>query len=900
MSQYVPESFEPINDGWIIRALNPEVIPESLREVLSAGVPAQIPGEATAILAASGLIDEPYDGDNERHQQWIGDVEWCFETSFQWNQDGQSRHDLVAYGLDTVATVLLNGRIVGHAQNFHRSYRWNVNDKLREGDNTLTVIFASPVHETEQREQTNGYYPHGEHHAFNQLRKPSSTFGWDWGIDIANAGIWQSIGLHSWTGIRIQSVRPLVDVHDKGEGILTTTVTIERDNIPNIPNPMEHMQYVEKHAQELAVPITVTVSRNGAVYESSTCIPFGENEIIIRQSIPNVELWWPVGYGSQPLYDVLVRIGTPDEPAYDEWKSHVGFRTVRVNTEADAIGRPFQILVNNTPIHARGYNWIPDDAMISRIDEHRYRRAVNDLVESNSNMVRIWGGGYYESDIFYDMLDEAGIMVWQDFAFACAAYPEDADTRAEVNHEATEQITRLSSHPSLVVWNGSNENYTAYADWGGYKQTLADRSLPVNRYGYGQKGWGDHYYAEMIPDLLASLDSTRIYLPSSPMSFSDYTSPNVDTDGTTHIWDVWNSADYRAYANYTPRFADEFGYQSPPAWSTLTAYVHDVPMDPFGDQMLVHQKADRGNLKLAKGMRSHLTPGTFEDISRDANGKRSWLLSTDQWDDIEDWHWACQLQQAQAIRFGVNHMRSLEPVNAGCLIWQLNDDWPVVSWAAVDYQGHRKPLWYASRDFFAPRYAVICPCVSDQEKDDLSWYGSKVACDAMSLTVLNDTCEAWAGEWLIQRCSFDGTVLSEQRFSIQIPANDRHVIMLPNELSSFEDTKHEILIATADHDYERVIYNPNEIIEQQLEHKPFTAHLVEVPDGYEITVFAQSYVRDLFCMADKIDPSAYATTGMISLLSGESATIHVHMSHTNEASALLASRVLRCGNDLKR
>lgn len=900
MSQYISESFEPIHDGWTIRALNPQQVPDSLRDVLTTGIPAKIPGEATGILWDAGLIDDPYDGDNERRQQWIGDVDWSFETIFHWTADDHTRHDLVAYGLDTVTTILLNGRPVGNAENFHRTYRWDVNGMLREGDNTLTLLFAAPVRETDRREQINGYYPHGEHHAFNQLRKPSSTFGWDWGIDIANAGIWRPIGLHAWTGARIRAVRPLVDVTEDGTGTLTTTVEIERESLPRIPKPLEHAHYVAEHVDDDAVPVTVSVCGHGVSREVSTKIIFGENRVVIKQCVPDVQLWWPVGYGSQPLYEVLVTIGSSDDLLYDEWRSRVGFRTVQVNTEADDIGRPFQLIINGVPVHARGYNWIPDDAMISRIDEQRYSRAVRDLVESNSNMVRVWGGGYYESDIFYDMLDENGIMVWQDFAFACAAYPEDADTKAQIEHEANEQISRLSSHPSLVIWNGSNENYMGYADWDGYQQTLTDSTYPRNRYGNREKGWGDYYYSKLIPELLDSLDPTRVYLPSSPMSFSDYMSPNLDTDGTVHIWDVWNSADYRKYADYVPRFADEFGYQAPPAWSTLASCVHDVPLKPFGDQMLVHQKADRGNLKMTKGMRSHLTPGKFDDISWDEHGNRLWTIPTDEWDDIEDWHWACQLQQAQAIRFGVNCMRALEPVNAGTLIWQLNDDWPVVSWAAVDYRGQRKPLWYASREFFSPRYAIIRPLSSQQARHDRSWYGSRVPCDTMALTVLNDTLSVWDGTWIVRRCSLDGEVYDEERFDVHVSANSQYTLTLPNDLFRFGDRSREILVASADHGFARTIYDPVDIIEQKLDSDPFDSFLAETADGYMITVTARSYVRDLFCMADKVCPTVSVDNGMVSLLPGESVVLHIRMPHCDDPDELLDPKVLRCGNDLKQ
>lgn len=302
-------------------------------------------------------------------------------------------------------------------------------------------------------EQVRGYYPHTEHHAFNQIRKPSYSFGWDWGIDVANAGIWREIGIDSWSGVRIASVRPLVDVTADGTGLLNVHVEIERAGKGRVMSPYD------SHPVRQAVPVHAEISGFGTNLSVDGVVAEGRNEAVLTIAVPEAKLWWPVGYGDQPLYDVDVTAGDAKEAF---WNGHVGFRTVHVDTRADNIGRPFQIYVNDVPVHAHGYNWIPDDAFISRVSQRDYERGIRDLVESNSNMVRAWGGGIYESDEFYDLCDEYGIMVWQDFMLACAAYPEDAETKAEVEAEAREHITRLSEHASLIVWNGSNENYVAY------------------------------------------------------------------------------------------------------------------------------------------------------------------------------------------------------------------------------------------------------------------------------------------------------------------------------------------------------------------------------------------------------------------------------------------------------
>ncbi|MCI1978967.1 MAG: glycoside hydrolase family 2 protein [Bifidobacteriaceae bacterium] len=904
MKKNTPKTFSALQKGWTLKALNLQKVPEEIRPRLAEGIAATVPGEATLDLLRAGLIEDPFDGANENDQQWIGDVDWRFECDFEWHDDGNTRHDVVAYGLDTVAAVSLNGRPVGRANDFYQTYRWNVNEFLVAGTNTLTVDFSSPVRVAEERELVNGAYPHVEHHPFNQIRKPSYSFGWDWGIDVANAGIWQQIGIDSWSKARIESVRPLVDVRDDGTGILNAIVTIERDVLPAIGHdPSGPAVPVE---DPLAVPVTLTVKACDFEGEITGVIEPKRTTATLTLEVPNVRLWWPQGYGEASLYQLEVAV---NDGIQGRWAARIGFRTVSVDTAADSVGRPFQISVNGVPVHARGYNWIPDDAFISSVDRTRYERGVRDLVESHSNMVRVWGGGIYEADDFYDLCDEHGIMVWQDFALACAAYDETAGTRKEIETEARQQITRLSTHPSLVVWNGSNENYVAYSEWGGFKEGLRDDDRPKNDFGYGEKPWGDYYYSELFPKLLRELvPNATLYLASSPMSFSKQVGANLDTDGTMHIWDVWNREDYRKYCDYTPRFADEFGYQAPPAWSTLTAVIHDDPLDAFGEQMLVHQKAAGGNYKLARGMRSHLTPGHLDEVSLDEAGNRSWLIPTDEWETLEDWHWACQLQQAHAIEFGVAHMRSLEPVNAGALIWQLNDDWPVVSWSAVDYCGRRKPLWYASQHFFAPRFATIQPRISQRQWEERSWEGKKPAADALALVLQNDTRTDSRSSWTVRRMTMGGHVLAQAKFEVSLEPGGHAELLLPADVVKPNDATAEILVATPDEQgsqrvcdacFERCIYNFAEVLDQKLDPRALEAEITASGDSAVITLTATSYVRDVFCMADKVSAQAVVDKGMVSLLPGEHQSLVIAQPGSGELAEYLSARVLRSANELK-
>ena len=834
---YIPETFTPITDGWTVMPVSgptPEGFPTT-------PVAAAVPGVIHTDLLRAGLIADPFDGDNEAAQQWIGDTTWRYATRFEWHDDGHTRHDLVAYGLDTVATVTLNGHEIARTENQHRSYRWDVRAVLADGTNELVIEFAAPVPETTARADRYGQLPRVNHHEYNQLRKTASHFGWDWGIDVAGSGIWQPIGIDSWSGVRIASVRPLVDVVD-GVGVLSAHVELERDGA----------------AVEVAVVVNVANSALDQAVTAVVDVATDASAALVEARIPSAALWWPLGHGEQPLYDVTVSAGDA------RWVGRIGFRTVRVNTAPDAAGRPFQLLVNDELILVRGMNWIPDHAFLTEIDRDRYARRLTDAVEANVNLIRVWGGGIYESDDFYALADEKGLLVWQDFLLACAAYAEEEHLYREIEAEAREQITRLSAHPSLAIWNGNNENVWGYADWS-WPALLGDRT------------WGNGYYRELFPALLAELDPTRFYSPASPYSFGDYLHPNDQRNGTMHIWDVWNQRDYTAYRDYHPRFVSEFGFQGPPAWSTLTAVVHDEPLDPYGHEMLVHQKASRGNEKLERGAASHLPVSTT----------------------IDHWHWAMQLNQAHAVRFGVEHFRSLTPHNTGTILWQLNDDWPVVSWAAVDSDEHRKPLWFAVRDAYAPRLATIQPR-SSQHAIDTAFEGSPPAKDVLALVVINDTASAFAGVFTAARTTFDGTMLASAQIEVTLAPRGAATVAIPSEVEGIGDAATELIVVTGQEasGFAPAFFNGAEVVDQKLEPSPLTATAARVAEGYTVTVTAQSYARDVFVQVDRVDPRATVDVGLVTLTAGQSATFAIASDADTIPEAFLDPLVLRSANQL--
>lgn len=856
-------------DGtWTVEAVHGPAQADAHREPVAAIVP----GCVHTDLLRAGRIPDPFDGDNEAATQWIGDTVWRYRRTFEWSGTGtHDRHDLVADGLDTLATIELNGVVVATTANQHRAYRFPVGHLLRPGANELVVTFDAPVPAAERLSALHGgELPHVNHHPYNALRKNASNFGWDWGIDVATSGIWKSIGIESWSGARIAAVRPLVDV-DGTTGVLTAHVDVEfagssgafSQAIGSAPVAsaggdagagLEARITLAPHHASAARPGADTVPPVRTADHAETAgrvvgarpVVTGPDRTagsaVVRLEVPEVAVWWPRGEGDQPLYDVRVEVGD------DVWTGRVGFRTVTLDTAADAGGAPFLLRVNDRPVIVRGANWIPDHAYLTEMTPERYADRIDDAIDANVNLLRVWGGGIYESDDLYDRCDELGVLVWQDFLFACAAYAEEPWLADEVEPEVREAVTRLSPHPSLVVWNGNNENLVAYAEWG-WRPSLVGRT------------WGNGYYRSLLPSIVAELDPTRPYTPGSPFSFDEYLTPNDERNGSVHIWDVWNRLDYRAYADWNPRFVAEFGFQGPPAWSTLTAVVHDEPLDPDGHEMLVHQKADQGNQKLADGMRGHLPAPT----------------------SIEDWHFAAQLNQAHAIRFGMEWFRSRTPDNTGMIVWQLNDDWPVVSWALVDHAGIRKPVWYAVRQAYQPVLLTVQPDASG-------------AAGGLDVVLVNASGASVAEEVTVSRVAFDGTVLESSSFPLTAGPADADRVTLPAALAVPEDAGSEVLVVTGAGT--RTVFDFAEVVDQVLARSPLSTSVTATDDGAVVTVTATSYARDVSLFPDRVDPAARVDDGLVSLLAGESVTFTVTGAPGIGPEALVGPLVLRHAGSL--
>jgi beta-mannosidase len=763
----------PLGDGWTLRHD-------------SETLPAAVPGCVHTDLMAAGVIPDPFLGRNETEVAWVGRRDWTYERELD-GSSGQEQTDLVFDGLDTVAEIRLDGRSLGTVRNMHRSYRFDVTGL----SGRLSVRFLSAYAEAEAVRGRLGERPAAYAEPYPYLRKMACSFGWDWGPTLVTAGIWRPVRLEHWSTARIARVRPLVTV-EEGTGVVELAVDVERTRVE--------------------APLAVEASVAGVRARAQ----LGGAAGTVRLRVPDPELWWPRGYGGQPLYEVELTLLHGDE-ALDVWRRRIGFRTVELDRRPDAHGTGFTLVLNGERLFARGVNWIPDDVFPSRITRARYRERLEQAAAAGVDLVRVWGGGLYESEDFYDACDELGLLVWQDFPFACAAYPEEQPLRGEVEAEARENVVRLMPHPSLVLWNGNNENLWGFRDWG-WEPRLAGES------------WGEGYYLGVLPRVVAELDPTRPYTAGSPWSGSWRHHPNDPAHGTHHSWEVWNREDYAGYRRSVPRFVAEFGWQAPPAYATLRRALPGEDLAPDSPGMLHHQKADDGNGKLERGLARHfaLPDGDF--------GR---------------WHHLTQVNQARAVAAGIEHWRAHWPVCAGTILWQLNDCWPVTSWAAIDGDGREKPLYHELKRLYADRLLTL------QEARD----------GRLELVAVNQAAGQWTGTPALRRMSVEGEVLG--RWEAPLAAGARSVarVEVPGEL--LPAGPKEFLVA--DLDGLRALHFPVPDREIALPRPEFEVALA--PEG--ITVTARTLVRDLLLQVDRLDPGARADRGLVTLLPGEEVTIGV-------------------------
>jgi len=667
-------------------------------------LPANVPGGVHTDLLALGRIPDPFVGDNEKRVAWVAEADWEYRYQFDAAPDllHQPHIWLVCDGLDTLATVSLNGRALGHAVNMFRQYCWDVTSNLKIAKNDLRIAFDSPVRFAAAQQAIRSMP--GVSQAIQggpYLRKAPCQFGWDWGPQLPPIGIWKDIRLEGYREAHFTEVHLRQD-HANGRVVVEVRVAVQRwEQTP------------------LTAVMRITTPK-GEILEGKASITDGD-EVMVKVPIPHPELWWPNGYGGQPLYQVKIALTRTDTLAAEPLERRIyqlGLRTVELRQQQDQWGRSFVFVVNGVPIFAKGSNWIPADSFPTRITDQYLEGLIRSAVDTHQNMLRVWGGGFYEEERFYDLCDRYGILVWQEFIFSCSIYPLDNPEFIEnLRMEVVENIRRLRHRACLALWCGNNEMEMGWVDWNWNHPELHDL-----------KSAYDRFFHHTLPAWCQAEDPDHAYWPSSPSSDTPFDDPNGQRQGDTHYWDVWHKRKpFSAYREQYPRFMSEFGFQALPPLATIHTYAEESDWNMTSYIMEQHQKNASGNsLMVGQMLDTFRLPKDFDSLV-----------------------YLSMALQAEGIRYGVEHWRRHPDRVAGTLYWQLNDCWPVASWSSLDYFGRWKALHYAARRFYAP----LMLSIEDNPPE-------------MLVHLTNDLLEPWEGivKWSLE--TLDGEVL----ISAHVPA----------------------------------------------------------------------------------------------------------------------------------
>ena len=618
------------------------------RPAQGAWLPAKVPGSVYADMLREGLMEDPFYRDNEDTALQLMDNDYEYRRTFMLSAEDMQYDALLlnCEGLDTLATIYVNGHEVLSADNMHRIWTIDVLNCVHEGQNTISISFFSPTKFIKAAfAECNVAGTPDAMDGFPHIRKAHCMFGWDWGPRLPDAGIWRDISI-----IRVDSAR-LLSMHVRQQHKTERVVLSFEAEIDD---------YSAGDDEDYHVRIRVTAP-DGSVLTSE-----GEDIEIV-----NPKLWWPNGYGEQPLYKVDAKL-LLDDRVIDSWSRNIGLRTLTMRREKDEWGESFATEVNGVQIFAMGGDYIPEDNILSRRTPDRTRRLLEDAVLANHNAVRVWGGGYYPDDFFFDICDELGLVVWQDFMFACAVYELSEAFDQNIRAEVRDNVRRLRHHASMGLWCGNNE-MEMFAEMG-WVQNKKHKADYIKMYEY------------IIPQELKALDPDTFYWPASPSSGGSFDAPNDPNRGDVHYWDVWHgNKPFTEYRKFYFRYASEFGFQSLPSLKTIESFTLPEDRNMFSYIMEKHQRNNAANGKIMNYMaQTFRYPKDFEHLV-----------------------YASQLLQAEAIRYGVEHWRRHRGRCMGAIYWQLNDCWPVASWSSIDYFGRWKALHYAAKRFFAP---VLLSC----------------------------------------------------------------------------------------------------------------------------------------------------------------------------------------------
>lgn len=640
---------------------------------------AKVPGTIHQDLLNHNRIPNPFYGMNEEAVQWVENEDWMYRTSFVVTEERLNRDAAVLEldGLDTYADVFLNGALILRSDNMFVGHKVPVKSVLRKGENRLLIRFRSAVKEALPQWETNGFdYPADNDHSSKRVsiytRKAPYSYGWDWGIRLATCGIWRPVRLVFSDVARIE------DYYVRQASVSASKADVD--------NRLEITNVTSQPVSALLKVAYYSANDTKEVQKQIELRP-GENTVSLPVMIDNPHLWMPNGWGEPSLYKFTASVSV-DGVEVASQERQVGLRSIRVVMEDDEHGKSFYFEVNGYPMFAKGANFIPDDALLPNVTTERYKRIFEDVKAANMNMLRVWGGGIYEDDKFYDEADRNGILIWQDFLFACTTYPHDPLFLKRVEAEAEYNIKRLRGHASLAMWCGNNEIYEGVRYWGWKNKYTSEAFAEMNR-GY------DVLFRQLLPDMVKRFDSDRFYMHGSPYE-ANWGRPESWKIADSHNWGTWyGRKPFESFDSEIPRFMSEYGFQAFPEMKTIRTFAEEKDFELESPVMNAHQKATIGNALIKQTMGLYYkVPAKFEDLV-----------------------YVGLVLQGQGMRHGIEAHRRNRPYCMGSLFWQLNDSWPVVSWSSIDYYGNWKAMQYQSQRAFAP---VLINAI--KEGDDLCVY----------------------------------------------------------------------------------------------------------------------------------------------------------------------------------
>ena len=789
-----------LNSGWKFRQWR-----------LNNWYPATVPGVIHTDLIANGIIEDPFYRLNERSVQWVDKEDWMYETHFDLDDDTFSRENIHLHfmGLDTYVHVYLHGESILEGDNMFREWKVDIKDKVKRKDNKLEVLFPSPIKEDIPKWDALPFqYPTGPDQSqqggiFNKTvstfaRKAGYHYGWDWGPRLVTSGIWRPVYLEAWNDVKIEDVF----IEQKEVSSKTARITAHAELLSN---------------KDLAdVKVIIKDKNNNTVYGTKDLeLKKGINTVSVDFTIDNPRLWWSNGLGEPNLYEFTTIIDLKSATV-DTQNIRTGIRSIKVVNETDKDGASFYFVLNGVPVFAKGANYIPSDNFLPRVTREKYRKTIQDAVDVNMNMLRVWGGGTYEEDYFYDLCDENGIMVWQDFMFACSMYPSEGAYLENVKYEAIDNIKRLRNHPSISVWCGNNEAYDGWFGWG-RREDYTKQNPEYARIMWKQ--YADLFH-KLLPDMVAQYAPESFYWPSSP-----YGLPGQGCDdkhGDRHYWGVWHGKHPIAqYNTEKSRFFSEYGFQSFPEFESVKIYA------PKKEDWAITSEV----------MMEHQRAGTYAN-----NLIEEYLLNEYQKPkDFESFLYMNQVLQGDAIKIAMEAHRRNMPYCMGTLFWQHNDCWPVASWSSRDYYGRWKAQHYFAREAY--KDVLVSPIAKD---------------DKLDIYIVSDRLTESKGTLNLKIIKLDGHIIGSRKLNITIPKNTSKNVFTASVNDLLKGTaKNDVVIHAELTDNKGNIYKNNYFLLQQKNINFPQANISKtvkpVNEGYEVSLSSDNFARAVFMSVEGID-----------------------------------------------